>query len=210
MRTALLVTAAALALTACGPKASTNTATADSNAMAGDTMAGGGAMAGDSMAGTNTTVAANDTGGNGAMTGSASAPDFVKNAALSDMYEITSSKLAATMASSPAVKKFAANMIAAHTKTTAGLKAAIAKDGVQATPPAALDAEHQALVDALKAVKGDAFDALYKSQQTEAHTKTLALMQSYATTGDQAALKAFASDTAPKVKMHLDMLNGMS
>lgn len=206
MRTALLMTAAALALTACGPKAD-NSATADANMAAADNM----------------TVAANDTmdanamGNSGAMgdasNGSATAavatPDFVKNAAVSDMYEITSSKLAATMATSADVKKFAANMITAHTATTAGLKAAIAKDGVKETPPAALDAEHQGLVDALKATKGEAFDTLYKSQQTDAHTKTLALMQGYAAGGDQPALKAFASDTAPKVKMHLDMLGKM-
>ena len=179
MRTALLITAAALALTACGPKAD-NTVIADSNMATSDSM-----------------IAAVAT------------PDFVKNAAFGDMYEIASSKLAATMASSADVKKFAANMITAHTATTAGLKAAIAKDGVKDTPPAALDVEHQALIDALKATKGKAFDTLYTSQQTDAHTKTLALMQGYAAGGDQAALKAFASDTAPKVKMHLDMLGKM-
>jgi putative membrane protein len=190
MRTALMMTAAALALTACGHKAD-NTSAADSNLAMTDNMA----------------AIAND---DNAMTpAAASTPDFVKNAAMSDMYEIASSKLAATMSNSSAVKKFAAQMIAAHTATTAGLKAAIAKDGVTDSPPAKLDAEHQALVDALKATKGDAFDALYRSQQTDAHTKALALMKGYATTGDQAALKAFASDTAPKVKSHLDMLTAM-
>lgn len=195
MRNILMVTAAALALTACGPKADNGAATnvADT-AVVGDTM----------------TVAANDSSdGNGAMTASASTPDFVKNAALGDMYEIASSKLAATNASAEGIKTFASEMIAAHTATTAGLKAAIAKDGVKDKPPVALDAEHQALIDALKSAKGEAFDTLYKSQQTDAHTKALALMQGYATTGDQPALKAFASETAPKVKMHLDKLNKM-
>jgi len=183
-------------LTACGPKAN-NTAAADSNLTMTD----------------NTVVAENESADNSAMqsagAATVSAADFVKNAALSDMYEITSSKLAATSATSAGLKKFAANMIVAHTATTAGLKAAIAKDGVKDMPPKALDAEHQALIDALKAAKGADFDTLYKSQQTDAHTKALALMQGYATSGDQAALKAFASDTAPKVKSHLDMLTSM-
>lgn len=200
MRTALLITAAALALTACGPK-NDNTMTTDGNMAMTDNM----------------TVAANDSmdsnamgdGSTGAMASAVATPDFVKNAALGDMYEIASSKLAATMASSADVKKFAANMITAHTATTAGLKAAIAKDGVTDTPPAALDAEHQGMIDALKATKGEAFDTLYKSQQANAHTKTLALMQGYSAGGDKPALKAFASDTAPKVKMHLDMLGKM-
>jgi putative membrane protein len=202
MRTALLMSAAALALTACGPKAN-NSAAADANANA--------AMA------DNMTIASNDSAGvnamgdvsNGSMAGPMATPDFVKNAALSDMYEIASSKMAATMASSADVKKFAANMITAHTATTAALKAAKAKDGVTDTPPSALDPEHQAMIDALKAAKGATFDTLYKSQQSEAHTRTLALMQGYAAGGDQPALKAFAGDTAPKVKMHLDMLGKM-
>jgi putative membrane protein len=196
MRTALLLTAAALALTACGHK-DDNTAATDSNMSASDNM----------------TVAENESTDNSAMQSAGSATvssaDFVKNAALSDMYEITSSKLAATMATSADLKKFAAQMIAAHTATTAGLKAAIAKDGVKDMPPKMLDAEHQALIDALKATKGADFDTLYKSQQTDAHNKALALMQGYATSGDQPALKAFASDTAPKVKAHLDMLTSM-
>jgi putative membrane protein len=197
MRTVFLISAAALALTACGHKADNTTAdmnVTDSNLAMAD----------------NTVVAANDSGDNSAMMAAPVATaDFVKNAALSDMYELASSKLAASSATSADVKKFAAQMITAHTATTAGLKAAIAKDGVKETPPAALDAEHQALIDALKASKGADFDSLYKTQQTDAHTKTLALMQGYATTGDQAALKAFASDTAPKVKSHLDMLGKM-
>ncbi|MDB5700340.1 MAG: hypothetical protein JWL66_539 [Sphingomonadales bacterium] len=196
MRTALLLTAAALALTACGHKADNNAAT-DSNLTMSDNM----------------TVAENESTDNAAMqsagAANVSSADFVKNAALSDMYEITSSKLAATNATSADLKKFAAQMIAAHTATTAGLKAAIAKDGVKDMPPKMLDAEHQALIDALKATKGAEFDTLYKSQQTDAHNKALALMQGYATSGDQPALKAFASDTAPKVKSHLDMLTSM-
>ncbi|WP_293882378.1 DUF4142 domain-containing protein [Sphingomonas sp.] len=193
MRNVLMVTAAALALTACGPKA------ADNSNLAADTTG-----MNDSM-----TVAANDSVDNGAMMASASTPDFVKNAAMGDMYEIASSKLAATMATSAGLKKFAAEMITAHTATTAGLKAAIAKDGVKDMPPAMLDAEHQGMIDGLKGAKGETFDTLYKSQQTEAHTKALALMHGYATGGDQAALKGFASDTAPKVQTHLDMLNKM-
>lgn len=197
MRTGLMLTAAALALTACGPKTTTDNS-ADMNLVATDNMmvAPNDGMENGAMA-------------NGAMSAAVSTPEFVKNAALGDMYEIASSKLAATSATSAGIKTFAAEMITAHTATTAGLKAAIAKDGVKDAPPAALDAEHQSLIDALKATKGDAFDALYKSQQIDAHNKTLALMEGYALGGDQPALKAFASDTAPKVKAHLDMLNKM-
>ena len=48
-------------------------------------------------------------------------------------------KLAATKAKSPEVKKFAADMVTAHTKTTEALKKAIADSGqTTLAPPAVL------------------------------------------------------------------------
>ncbi|MBA3897647.1 MAG: DUF4142 domain-containing protein [Sphingomonadaceae bacterium] len=193
----LMLGVAPIALAACGHKTDTSMTTTDNTVMTTDNMAvppgedanmmDNGAMAMAPMAST----------------------DFVTKAAMTDMYEIAASKLAATHASSPDVKKFATEMIAAHTATTAGLKAAIAKGKVDAAPPAALDAEHKAMIDALTAVHGAQFDALYRSQQTDAHTKALGVMQGYASGGDNDALKAFAADTAPKVQSHLDMLKAM-
>ncbi len=197
MRTMTMMMFAPLALAACGQKAATVDAS-NSMTSTGDV-----------------TVPANDvadasTGNMGdAAAMPVATPEFVTKAAMGDMYEIASSKLALTQASSPAVKKFAQSMIDAHTATTKGLKAAIAKDKVTATPPAALDVEHKADIDALTAANGDAFDTLYKTQQTAAHEKALALHSGYASGGTDVALKAFAADTAPKVQMHLDMLKAM-
>lgn len=193
MRIFLTVTTAALALTACGPKAADTNANVDVTA-AGDNMSPPDAMMAD----------------NGMSAAALTAPDFAKKAAMSDMYEIASSKLAVTMATDPAIKKFAQQMVDGHTATTRALKAAIAKDNVIMLPATALDAEHQALVDALKAAKGANFDTLYKTQQTDVHTKTLATLEGYASAGDKPAVKAFAAETAPKVKSHLDMVKSMS
>ncbi len=201
MKNLLLAGACALALTACGQKAADTT---DTNAMTttSDNMM---VPPSDSAMSDNSMMSSD----NSALAMAPSTDEFVMKAANSDMYEIASSKLAAANATTPGLKKFANDMIAAHTATTAGLKSAIASGNVSAKPPAAMDAEHQALVDALKAAKGADFDALYKAQQTEAHTKTLALMQGYASSGDNAALKSFASSTAPKVQSHLDMITAM-
>ena len=191
MRATLLLLTTALTMSACGPKA--NDTTPNVNSVA-------------TMGSTDNAMSAPD---NSATAMPVSTADFTPQAAMSDMYEITSSKLATTMATTPALKAFATKMIAEHTATTKALKAAKAKDNVIALPPVKLDAEHQSLVDALKGTKGADFDTLYKTQQTDAHTKTLALMQGYAANGDKPALKAFAADTAPKVKSHLDMLTVM-
>jgi putative membrane protein len=140
----------------------------------------------------------------------AATPDYVTNAALGDMYEIQSSKMAQSKAKSADVKSFAGIMITDHAATTAALKAALSKAGVPVTPPASLDPRHQAMIQQLEAATPDGFDALYRQQQIAAHQEALQLHQGYAAGGDNPTLVAIASETAPKVQMHLDMLRKMA
>lgn len=133
----------------------------------------------------------------------AAAPDFVAKAAASDMFEVEAAKLAATRAKSPEVKKFAADMVAAHTKTTEGLKKAIADSGQAALVlPAALPSDLQGKLTDLG--KADNFDKAYMDNQVDAHQAALDVMQRYAQDGDVPAIKAFAATTAPVVQQHLD------
>lgn len=136
-------------------------------------------------------------------------PDYVANAALGDMYEIESSGIAKTKARSADIKAFADKMIADHSATTARLKDTLPKAGVSATPPAKLDARHQALVDQLQAATPDGFDELYRQQQIAAHQEALRLHQGYAQRGDNPALAQIAAETARTVRGHLDMLKRM-
>jgi putative membrane protein len=139
----------------------------------------------------------------------AAAPDFVTKAAAGDMFEIASSKLALTRSSSTPIKKFAQDMIDAHTKTTAGLKAAITSAGLALTPPAALPDDLQKKVDDLRTADAKDFDKKYLDDQKDAHQAALDLLQRYAQDGDAPALKAFAAETAPKVQQHLDMVKSL-
>ncbi len=134
----------------------------------------------------------------------AAAPDFVARAGASDMFEVDAAKLAQTKAKSPEVKKFAADMIAAHTKSTAALKKAIADSGqTTLAPPAALPKDLQDKLTDLG--KADNFDKAYMDNQVDAHQAALDVMQRYAQDGDVPAIKAFAAATAPVVQQHLDM-----
>ena len=134
----------------------------------------------------------------------AAAPDFVAKAGASDMFEVDAAKLAQTKAKSPEVKKFAADMIAAHTKSTAGLKKAIADSGqTTLAPPAELPKDLQDKLTDLG--KADNFDKAYMDNQVDAHQAALDVMQRYAQDGDVPAIKAFAAATAPVVQQHLDM-----
>src|SRR5438067_8135830 len=78
--------------------------------------------------------------------------DFVKEAAISDMFEIQSSQMAQERGNAPE-KTFAATMIKDHQKTTERIKAMISSGDVTAELPTALDSSHQSSLDKLKSSK---------------------------------------------------------
>jgi len=137
------------------------------------------------------------------------AATFVEKAAASDMYEIEAAKLVAKRSTNAEVKKFAAMMEKAHTKTTEDLKAAIAASGAAITPPMALPADLQDKLDDLTKADDKDFDKTYADDQVDVHQATLNLMQRYAQDGDTAAIKAFAAATAPAVQKHLNEAEGL-
>ena len=137
------------------------------------------------------------------------AATFVAKAAATDMYEIEAAKLAAKRSTNAEVKKFAAMMEKAHTKTTEDLKAAIAASGTAITPPTALPADLQDKLDDLNKASNEDFDKTYADDQVDVHQTALNLMQHYAQDGDTAAIKAFAAATAPAVQEHLNHAEGL-
>lgn len=133
--------------------------------------------------------------------------EFVADAAATDMYEIESAKLALTMSKSQPVKDFAQKMIDAHTATTAAL--APLATAAQITPPTAIPAKFTSKLDDLRNAKPSEFDAKYLDQASSVHSDALNLMNDYAANGQNASIKAFAAETAPKVQEHLDMAKGL-
>jgi predicted outer membrane protein len=77
---------------------------------------------------------------------SPSTPDFVQQAAISDMFEIQSSELA-TQRADAATKAFAEQMVSAHRKTSDELKGLVASGKVKETLPTKLDSAHQEKLD---------------------------------------------------------------
>lgn len=135
--------------------------------------------------------------------------DFVTKAAQSDEFEKSEGLLAERRSHNPHVKKFAAMMVSAHTKTTMGLKKAIAEGHVKTAVATKLDARRQGMIDNLRASSGAEFDKRYVAQQIAAHHETLDLMKGYAEHGHNDALKDAASKTAPLVKSHLEMAKAL-
>src|SRR3979409_2081423 len=135
--------------------------------------------------------------------------DFVKEVAISDMFEIDSNKLGQEKGNA-AEKTFASQMVADHTKTPTELKGLVSRGKVQARLPTALDSSHQSKVDKLKAESGKDFSSDFDSMQVSAHKDAVSLFERYAKGGDNADLKDWAGKTLPALRHHLDMAQNLS
>jgi putative membrane protein len=144
------------------------------------------------------------TGINSALGVSPSTDDFVKEVAISDMFEIESSKLAEQKGDA-AEKTFASQMVTDHTKTSTELKGLVSSGKVKSELPVALDSSHQSKLDKLKDQSGEDFSSDFDSLQVSAHKDAVSLFERYAKGGDNPALKDWAGKTLPTLQHHLEM-----
>lgn len=127
---------------------------------------------------------------------------FVKTAAQAGMTEVELGKVALAKSQNSEVREFAERMVRDHGKANSEL-AAIA-EGKGITAPKALDAEHQSMVDSLKAKSGTAFDQAYSEHMNMDHSKAIALFEGASKSTD-ADLAGFAKKTLPTLKEHKKM-----
>ena len=143
------------------------------------------------------------TGVNSALGIAPKTADFIKEAATSDMLEIESSKIAEQKGNAEE-KKFAAQMITDHTKTTSELKSLVSGD-MKAAIPSALDDASQKKLDKLRDTKPEDFASQYDPMQVSAHKDAVSLFERYAKGGDDPKLKDWAGKTLPALQHHLEM-----
>lgn len=129
--------------------------------------------------------------------------DFVKEATISDMFELQANQLAERKGNA-AEQAFAKQMITDHTKTSSELKSLVT-EGKLAELPTALDDSHKDKLDKLKNASGADFSSTFNDQQVSAHKDAVSLFERYAKSGDNAALKDWAGKTLPALQHHLDM-----
>jgi putative membrane protein len=133
--------------------------------------------------------------------------DFVKEAAMSDMLEIESAKIAQQKGNAEE-KKFAVMMVTDHTKTSTELKEMVPAD-LKSALPAALDDASQKKLGKLRDAKPDDFAGEYEPMQVSAHKEAVSLFERYANGGDNAKLKDWAGRTLPALKHHLEMAQNL-
>jgi putative membrane protein len=153
--------------------------------------------------------AAEKTGVNSALGVSPTTADFVKEAAVADMFEIESNKLAQDKGN-VSEKSFASQMVADHTKTSTELKGLVSSGKVKAEVPTALDSSHQSKLDKLKGESGKDFSSDFDSMQVTAHKDAVSLFERYAKGGDNPELKPWAAKTLPTLRHHLEMAQNLN
>lgn len=125
---------------------------------------------------------------------------FVSNAAIGGLYEVEAGRIASERSANPEVKALGQKMVADHTKAGAELKPIAER--LNLAVPAALDERHRGLIDNLRGATDQDFDRVYLQQQEAAHNETNALLSTYASSGGQADLKAWAEKTLPVIHTH--------
>jgi putative membrane protein len=126
---------------------------------------------------------------------------FVAEAASSDLFEIRSSEIALERAESAEVREFAQEMINDHTAVSKRLGVIAEQEGIQVpTVPEGAPAD---LLATVEAADGPTFDVTYAQAQVAGHEAAVALYSSYAETGDNEALRSFASENLPTLQQHL-------
>ncbi|WP_026873455.1 DUF4142 domain-containing protein [Inquilinus limosus] len=132
------------------------------------------------------------------------AAGYVRETAISGLFEISAAQAALEKASSDDVRSFARMMLDDHTKAGEQLTDAAKSQNLATALPTAVDARHdEALRDLANATEQD-FDRLYMRTQVEAHRAALKLQQDYSSFGANPALKAIATQLLPVIKRHLD------
>jgi len=130
--------------------------------------------------------------------------EFATKAAVGGMAEVEFGKLALAKSNNEKIKAFANMMVNDHGKANEELKTLAASKNISL--PTDLDEDHKKVRDDLNTASGKDFDKKYVDAMVDGHEKTWDLMDKESKDGKDAALKAFATQTAPVVKGHLDMI----
>ena len=132
---------------------------------------------------------------------------FVMKAAAGGMMEVEAGKVAQDNAQSQRVKDFGGMMVTDHSKANDELKSYASGHGI--TVPGSLPASMQKEIDALKNMKGSAFDRHYVSMMVEDHQKDVAEFKKQSTGAKDDQLKTWVTNTLPTLQKHLDSIQAI-
>lgn len=127
---------------------------------------------------------------------------FVDMAAQIDMTEAHFGQMAADQASSQDVKDYAQMLVTDHTSDYQQLSAAATKAGL--TVPKGLDAAHDRMIAPFEKLKGATFDHRFVREMVTGHEKAIAEYKREINDGQNADIKAYATQALPTLQKHLE------
>lgn len=136
--------------------------------------------------------------------------EFIAAATIANRYEIQSAEVALARAGDPRMREFARMMITDHKTALEELKAAAKAADVPMPTESALDQTHATKLASLEARKDPGeFGQAYRTDQVQAHQRTLTMLETYQRVGAKEPLRVWAANTAAVVRKHLEMLDAM-
>jgi len=127
---------------------------------------------------------------------------FVQMAGASGAAEVALGKLGSTQGKSGDVQSFGRQMVTDHTAANEKLMAIATKKGASVGSPSAEDSK---AIERLGQMKSAEFDKAFATKMVADHQKAVALFEKESTQGKDSDLKAFATETLPTLKHHLEM-----
>ena len=127
---------------------------------------------------------------------------FVMKAANAGMTEVDLGKIAQQNAASDKVKEFGQMMVKDHSAAGDQLKKIATSKNINLTDSLSSDSKKH--IADLQKKKGKDFDKAYIKMMVEGHEKVLKEFEDEQSKGADAELKAFAAQTVPTIKGHLD------
>lgn len=136
----------------------------------------------------------------------ATSDDFVEAATESGIAEVVTGNLALEKSQNAEIKKFAQQMVTDHTAANQKLGDIARKLDISVPDEAALTDKVKKMI---LEWRDESFDKSYVNNQVDAHEKAVELFKKEAASSDKPELKAFASETLPKLEHHLEQAKAL-
>ncbi|MBL8689650.1 MAG: DUF4142 domain-containing protein [Rhodospirillaceae bacterium] len=128
---------------------------------------------------------------------------FLHEIAAAGMTEVEFGQLAQQRAGNPSVRDFGRQMVEDHGKANARLNAMVQTSEIKL--PTAMNPTYKKGFDDLTRLQGAAFDRAYIKGQIDDHTRVAQMLEHQIAHGKDPQLKAFAAETLPTVRHHLEI-----
>jgi putative membrane protein len=130
--------------------------------------------------------------------------EFLDKALLNGLLQVQTSGIVITQSQNQEVKAFAQKMITDHSKANKEIRELGREKSVALTGGTSVEQQKEMME--LSKLTGTAFDKEYVRRMVANHEKDVAAYQKQIDTGTDEALKKFAVETLPTLKMHLEMI----